>query len=460
MGKARGIALIVLLVLLSAILVGVLLAIAHSNALETQRPQRTALALAKAKEALIAYAVAVQPDTVAKRPGDLPCPDLDNDGHAELTCATAARRLGRLPWRTLGLPDLRDADGERLWYALSTRFQRTTVNQCPTPGGALCLNSETPGTLSVRDAAGQLIHDGATTASDAAVTPTGAIAVIFAPGPVLRRLGANAVQDRSCAGDSNVANCVQSGVCSSTNTALCNAANYLDRVDRTVIPALPGAEDNADFQDRSSVNGFVSGPVVDARGEVVLNDTLLVVRYGDLMPLLERRIAGEALACLRSYANGNTGHYPWAAPISADYTADLADAKGATFGRLAKTLAASGTAGLSPAWAAGCPVAQSANGDQWWANWTNVVFFAVASGYAPDSPATGCGNCLTVNPPSTSANRQVVVLVAGRPILGQVRGIGANEASYLEDANQSGALSGLFKQAARTATFNDTVVYQ
>jgi hypothetical protein len=31
-----------------------------------------------------------------------------------------AERLGRLPWKTLGLPDLRDGDGERLWYAVSS----------------------------------------------------------------------------------------------------------------------------------------------------------------------------------------------------------------------------------------------------------------------------------------------------------------------------------------------------
>ncbi len=92
-------------------------------------------ALTQAKAGLIAYAVSVQPDTYAKRPGELPCPDLDNDGDAEITCFQAEQRIGRLPWRTLKLPDLRDGYGERLWYALSSTFQRKTFNQCPTSGG-------------------------------------------------------------------------------------------------------------------------------------------------------------------------------------------------------------------------------------------------------------------------------------------------------------------------------------
>ena len=53
----------------------------------------------------------------ASRLGDLPCPDRDDDGDADAVpgCDTAALALGRLPWKTLGLPDLRDGDGERLW---------------------------------------------------------------------------------------------------------------------------------------------------------------------------------------------------------------------------------------------------------------------------------------------------------------------------------------------------------
>jgi len=46
----------------------------------------------RAKEQLIADPVAVLPDIFAKRAGDLPCPDLDNDGQAELQCGSAVSR--------------------------------------------------------------------------------------------------------------------------------------------------------------------------------------------------------------------------------------------------------------------------------------------------------------------------------------------------------------------------------
>jgi hypothetical protein len=115
--------------------------------LRSARAQATQLALAQAKEALVARAV-----FDAERPGSLPCPDLatsnpafpnvPNDGIADALAGNhCPAYVGRLPWRTLGLPDLRDADGERLWYALS-RGLRDDDSAQP-------VNSDTPGLLSV-----------------------------------------------------------------------------------------------------------------------------------------------------------------------------------------------------------------------------------------------------------------------------------------------------------------------
>ncbi len=455
----RGVALIVLLALVSAVLVGLLLTVASGSNIGTERGKRTATALAKAKEGLIAYAVAVQPDTDAKRPGELPCPDLNNDGQAELLCFNNNQRVGRLPWKTLGLSDLRDADGERLWYALSTNFQRRNTNQCDTPGDATCLNSETPGTITVRNASGAVIHDGTTLANNPLLAPTGALAVVFAPGSVVTRIGAASAQDRGCSGDAAATTCEQSGICSSVATARCNPINYLDVVDTATLPALSAPEDNTNFADSTTNNGFIAGPVRNAAGDIVLNDTLIVVRYTDLIPKVEQRVAREALACLRTYANGNGGHYPWAATVTDNYTAPLIDTAGTYFGRLPQSLPATAANGLASAWTSPCPIGMLANKDKWWANWVNLVFVAVAPSYAPDIAVPGCGPCLTVNP-SAIASRRVVVIVAGRPLAGETRGIGSTELAYLEDANRDGSSTSVYKQAAATATFNDTVVYQ
>ncbi|MGH8657794.1 MAG: hypothetical protein ACREV4_04745 [Gammaproteobacteria bacterium] len=105
----------------------------------------TASALAEAKAALIGRAL-----TDNNRPGSLPCPDTNNDGVPEIfvgsNCPSYA---GRFPWRTLQPGDLRDADGERLWYGLTSTLRDNTSAQP--------INSATPGQLLVDGAIGDVV---------------------------------------------------------------------------------------------------------------------------------------------------------------------------------------------------------------------------------------------------------------------------------------------------------------
>ena len=123
-------------------------------------------ALMQAKQALIAYA-AFQTTPVWSsdtnnniRPGELPCPDFDNDGFYQVIVDTSGSNCkvyrGWLPYKTLGLPDMHDGSGARLWYGISDVFQANDNNP---------LNNHTPAALSV---------DGETVA-----------AVIIAPGAAL-----------------------------------------------------------------------------------------------------------------------------------------------------------------------------------------------------------------------------------------------------------------------------------
>jgi len=85
----------------------------------------------------------------------------ENDGIADLMAGTQCPSyVGHLPWRTLDLPDLRDASGERLWYAVSPNFRDVDGN---------IINSNT---------LGQIYVSGNITASNAA-------AIVFAPGAQL-----------------------------------------------------------------------------------------------------------------------------------------------------------------------------------------------------------------------------------------------------------------------------------
>ncbi len=420
-----------------------LFSIAFSSAGARLRKDKiTSDALAQAKEALLAYA-ANRPLSVGGPPwpGDLPCPDRHNTGSAEPSCSTPDTMIGRVPWKTLKLPDLRDGDGERLWYAVSSNFRNN-------PRVAL-RNSDTAGALGVEVADGSLY---------ASAAPRGlAIALVIAPGAVLTRQGAMAPQDRSCGAD---AACVPAGVCASVATPRCDPRNYLDNF---------GAADNALLHENPSGPGdaFRDGPVADASGTWV-NDRILAIGRDDLMPLVEKRVAAEALACLTTYAAKpvNHGRYPWAAPTGDTTKAPgYADVTGTTFGRIPhqSMLQTKGYAGSSMDDSLTSCFGSTA-GTDWWPNWREEVFYAVAPNYQPGTgnplPCSAATPCLTVGPGS-APDKQVVVLVAGRRIGAQSRASPSPwqnnaPANFLELENASYG-DGIYARAPASATFNDTV---
>jgi len=266
---------------------------------DAARERATERALAQAREALIAYA-AERPIDAQVGPGYLPCPDADDDGWAESTCGSLsgslgqAERLGRLPWKTLGLPDLRDGWGERLWYAVSTRHKG--LLNCAASRD--CRDMSPPaalGTITVRDASGAVVQDG-TIADPARADAGGAAAVVIAPGPPLTRHDGRE-QRRDCApGDCDAAGrCVASPP---RRAARCDPANYLD-----IAPPRAGAEDNAAFVDRTdaragNADGFIQGPVASPAGGAAVNDRVAAVTYAQLMPRVLARVAHELAFCV------------------------------------------------------------------------------------------------------------------------------------------------------------------
>lgn len=151
----RGAALLLLLMLVSVGALTVFVTGLNRATQQLERDRITNEALAQAKAALIGYAV-----SDANRPGELLCPDVDNDGQVTLSDYTGSnckKLVGRLPWKSLGLPELRDGSGEKLWYAVSDAFHAN---------GTASINSDTPGALSVTGS----------------MSATQIIAVVFAPG--------------------------------------------------------------------------------------------------------------------------------------------------------------------------------------------------------------------------------------------------------------------------------------
>ncbi len=444
----RGAALVAIAALLALALVVSLTAAIARSATGPGRAAASDRALALAREALIAHAASRPLDEIVG-PGYLPCPDLDDDGWAESTCGSMTgetgqwQRLGRLPWKTLGLPDLRDAFGERLWYAVSSKHKG--LLNCTVSPSCLDMGPEAAiGTITVRDAAGTVLHDG-TSASPYEPGKGGAAAVIIAPGPPLARwsgLGAPAaIQSRSCDGGS----CNAAGRCLTeppTLTPKCDPANYLDRAPG---PAFSD-EDNARFVDRNDAagrpgnrDGFILGPVAAHDGTVWVNDRLAVVSYDDLMPRVMRRVAEEVAACLRGYATRpeNRGRMPWAAPLCRSRATDpswrWSEGSGVRFGRVPDTpfLAAGRDSGTTmlPTWQSGCRIANAGgetagiHGYTWWSAWKRHVFYSVAQASSPSTAASAACDSLTclfmaddAGGPAPPGHRYAV-LVAGPPLL-------------------------------------------
>ena len=361
-------ALLLLATLLLLAVAGFVLALAFASTNpEAARRRITENALAQAREALLAYAAArAINETVG--PGYLPCPDLDNDGWAEATCGSLAgdvgqdERLGRLPWKTLGIADLRDGDGERLWYAVSTKYKG--LLNCAASAACIDMSPEAAlGSITVRDSTGALVHDG-TIAEPYRAAEGGAAAVVIAPGAPLMRIEAGGDRGRLQSRDCAPGDCDEAGRCLTDpprRAAACDPANYLDMAPG----ASPGSEDNADFIDRRA-NGFIQGPVVVAGGRIAVNDRLLAIGYGDVMPRIMRRVALEVAACIRARRDA-LGRYPPPVPLCAQSHPGAVTWIGiedSAFGRLADA-----------DWGESCNLAPAA-AHSWWKAWREYVFYA------------------------------------------------------------------------------------
>lgn len=444
----HGAALLIMIVIMVVGIATILITSLSSSALNSARLDKTAASLVQAKEALIGRAV-----KDANRPGSLPCPDTTGSGSADLLSGNhCPKYVGRLPWKTLGLPDLRDGHGEGLWYALSPSVRDDNSAQP--------INSETQGQFTVTG--GNSISN--------------VVAIIFSPGPVLSALS----QSRISANQNSV-------------------SSYLEGSNATNAGTINTDVANSTFSGASYA--FVSGTSSDT-----FNDQLLAIAHDQLFQPVEMRIAREVRSCLDTYAVSSGNTYPWAVPI-ADTT--YTSTAGTYFGRIAEPIVTQtqldtalenagsyvvsqkntlpglhdemlyagtwaielATNGLhlvsgvqvkldialtdaqmypaSPSksivmaalndlqsalnnYASGptsCAIPFSA---PYWSSWQAQVFYQVANGFQPGGPASCSGpNCITTN---TTGTYRAAVLVARSPINGQTRNFPA-VSTYLEPPN-------------------------
>lgn len=236
--------------------------------------------LMQAREALLAY-VAVGGTAALTQRTRLPCPDQDGNGVANTAAntnncgVTQQTSLGLLPWSTLGLPPLRDADGECLWYAVSGDFKDAEVDPSAVPP-PVAVNADTDGVITVADEARHNLA-------------TQVVAVVFAPG---NRLG------------SQMRKIGTGGPCATPNSvAATDAADYLD-FGNEQPPTAAGAP--VTF---TQMTGTIEK-------QMVLNDQLIWITTDDYAATATQRNAGVLLQALNQASTpgpASDGRLPFAA---------------------------------------------------------------------------------------------------------------------------------------------------
>lgn len=251
-GTQRGAALILMMTIIvmgiAWYTVGALGRVARSTA---DREIATGQALQKAKRAMLDYIAATAADPKEKYPGRLPCPEhewyvgnaskegiagpavgVSDPGWGSANCAS----IGRLPWRTLGLDQIRDSDGELLWYAVTAGSWSLLTSST-----TLTINPGKPGPLSVNGQA------------------NAAVAVIIAPGAALNTMSEAGSPVSPCAKVNELA--------ATRYTAPLSAANFLECGNTvslySTIATSPWSNDRVITITAAEVMDAIAGPVGD-----------------------------------------------------------------------------------------------------------------------------------------------------------------------------------------------------
>ncbi len=252
--KQSGAVLMIMLVIIVLGSIAFLVSELSRAKLQIERDQMTSQAFAQAKEALIGYAVAYG-DTNSNVNGFLPCPDqgqnVTYDGEAKSTCAAKnVTAIGKLPWKTLGLPPLKDGNGDCLWYAVSGTYKNNPDTNL--------MNWDNYGLFQTMATDGVSFLAGSSSVNQP-------VAVIFSPGPPI------GTQTRTPA----------------TNTPSCGGnyttSNYLDN------DTIHGINNATVSATANTVTQFISGQVKDLSGNEIVNDRLLIITRDEIFNAIKKR---------------------------------------------------------------------------------------------------------------------------------------------------------------------------
>lgn len=302
--KQSGAALLIGMVVLASVVAFYMMGQFGSKSQMLDRQDNRVVSLAQAKKALIDFSVSY----IDSHPGEygfLPCPDFDetgitSEGTSHGNCGNQNESvIGRLPWRTIGLPPLKDDSNECLWYAVSGAYK----NNFNAGSKSFLLNEDTNGLFQVYDSAANLIHG--------ANPENRVVAVVFAPSRALSSIG----QARATIAGAEL--------CGGHYTE----TDYLEGNGDIDNGILVAASDQVDR--------FIKAGTNSDQGANPFNDRLITITRDEIWDAVKRRgdfqtklrgLTTTIANCIRDYGNATASrNLPWSAVTNlgnTDYRVD------------------------------------------------------------------------------------------------------------------------------------------
>ncbi len=422
-GKQKGAVLLLFFMLLIIAGLTFSLIVTPNNSTPLKRQNLTTQSLAKAKEALIAYAVTnyyrTNPSTrnsLSGWHGYLPCVEgrtasaanegRQNGGNSCPRLRTNA--LGRLPWKSLNIEPLKDSAGQCLWYAVTYSF---------TQNSNLLHNSDSVGMFDIYNITGHKLN------SDRPEDRI--VAVVFAPGEELSG------QSRS--------NAVTGFPCGQARDQV-QARNFLE--------GISGIDNSSISSQEDTVDSFVG--ISSTQLKPNFNDRLITITQYEIFnaiqnqtnsntgrPILTEQLQnlGKALAeCLIIYSNEpiNIKHNLfWPAAVDMqnagtndDYRnnnryIDLNNTSKGYLGRFPLNIPNSNliTGVSNSKLLTYCTLTQSQS--RLWRDWKDHIFLVIGSDYIPGSLTRPCSSstCATLG----TNNYPALIIIANTALANQRR---------------------------------------
>ena len=446
--KQKGLALLILIIILSLAFVSYALSGLSISQVHINQSENTAIVLKEAKQAVINFAATYSDRGVDNDYGVFPHPETIKNGNYGNMPGNVGTQytnvVGWLPWRSLDLPALKDESGTCLFYAVSGTYKLGGTVQ------AEMINEDSLGMFQIIDGAANIVKG--------ANLEDQVVALVIAPGAPHAIQARNPLVVQSNCGD-----------------------DYLN------VPAyLEGggvADNSAPSPLDDKVDTFIHGTNDSSEALLPYNDKFLTITRDEVWKMVVERSDFKAdmenltkalTECLAKYANMGTNtsrRLPW--PVNTDFSLVRTDYRDSDNYKDETAATLKGYSGRYPFNVANSNAAINAaiigsdlfdvaacdnfgvdtEGEiinltsvvpitkyrKLWNNWKDHFFYALSKGYEPDNSGdatcASSGACIKVTPPIIPGPTEyaAAVIFSGSRLGSATRNDKTVIADYLED---------------------------